>query len=88
VISQDFLGKNELIDRLSSQVGSRALAISILQKRGHLEKDGKTLTQKGIERDMMTAAERAIDRASKRSNTPKELFYYNQITNRATKNGK
>ncbi len=83
--SQEFLGKGELINRLSSQVGSRAKAISILQNRGHLELDGKTLTEKGLERNAMSAEERAIDRKSKRLNKPFDAFSYNPITNTADK---
>lgn len=83
--SQDFLGKNQLIDRLTSQVGDRKKAIAILQSRGHLEKDGKTFTEEGLKRNAMSAAERAIDRASKRFNEDPELFLYNQLTNTADK---
>jgi hypothetical protein len=83
--SQDFLGKNQLIDRLTSQVGDRKKAIAILQSRGHLEKDGKTFTEEGLKRNAMSAAERAIDRASKRFNEDPESFLYNQLTNTADK---
>jgi hypothetical protein len=83
--SQQFLGKGQLINRLASQVGDRAKAISILQKRGHLKADGKTLTVEGAKRNAMSASERAIDRASKRFNEPKSSFHYNPKTNNATK---
>lgn len=83
--SQDFLGKNQLINRLTSQVGDRKKAIAILQSRGHLEKDGKTFTEEGLKRNAMSAAERAIDRASKRLNEDPDSFLYNQLTNTANK---
>ena len=82
-IKKDFLGKGQLINRLVSQVGDRKKAIEILQKRGHLSSDGKTLTAKGIERDSMSASDRAIDRAAKRTGKPLNHFYYNQFTNTA-----
>jgi hypothetical protein len=85
--SQQFLGKGQLINRLASQVGDRAKAISILQKRGHLKADGKTLTVEGAKRNAMSAKERAIDRASKRLGKPKSEFDYNPKTNNATKKG-
>lgn len=83
--SQNFLGKNQLINRLTSQVGDRKKAIKILQSRGHLEIDGKTFTEEGFKRNAMSAAERAIDRASKRFNEDPDLFLYNQLTNNANK---
>lgn len=82
-IKDNFLGKGQLINRLASQVGNKEKAIEILQKRGHLSSDGKTLTAKGIERDSMSASERAIDRAAKRTGKPSNYFYYDQFTNTA-----
>jgi hypothetical protein len=82
--TQQFLGKGQLINRLVMQVGDRAKAISILQKRGHLKADGKTFTAEGARRNEMSAAERAIDRASKKLNRPKNDFTYNPKTNTAT----
>jgi len=81
--SQDHLGSGQLINRLASQVGSRELAISLLQKRGDLESDGVTLTEKGILRDSMTAEDRAKDRASKLTGRPANNFGYNVATNKA-----
>lgn len=83
--SQDFLGRNQLIERLTSQVGDRNKAIAILQSRGHLEKDGKTFTDEGLKRNLMSAAERAIDRVSKRLGKEPDSFVYNQETNTANK---
>lgn len=83
--NQQFTGRGQLIDRLTMQVGDRAKAISILQKRGHLEMDGKTLTEEGLKRNAMSAEERAIDRASKRLNNSPDAFLYNPVTNVANK---
>lgn len=81
--SQPFLEKGQLVNRLASQVGDKQKAIAILQKRGHLASDGKTLTEEGYKRDSMSASERAIDRASKRTGKPSNHFYYDQFTNTA-----
>jgi hypothetical protein len=83
--TQKFMGRGQLIDRLTAQVGDRKLAIGILQKRGHLKADGKTLTKEGMKRNAMTASERAKDRASKRSGAPETQFVYNPKTNTATR---
>lgn len=81
--TQDFMGRNQLFNRLSAQVGNKDLAKNILIDRGDMNTDG-SLTPKGIERDNMTSAERAIDRASKRSGKPRSSYIYNSETNRAT----
>jgi len=78
-----FTDRNQLIDRLTHQVGNRSLAIEILKKRGHLESDGKTLTALGIMRNSMTAEERAIDRRSKKTGQSPDQFSYNRRTNKA-----
>jgi hypothetical protein len=80
--TQKAMGKGQLIDRLSAQVGGRSLAVSILKKRGHLKEDGKTLTESGKKRNAMTAEERAKDRASKATGKPASSFSYNASTNR------
>ena len=82
--TQKFMGKNQLLDRLAAQVGDKNLAVRLLQKNKQLKKDGKTLTAKGKKRDEMTAEERALDRASKRSSRPTEDYKYSPRTNRAT----
>lgn len=79
--TQKFMGKGQLLERLTAQVGSRKLAIGILQKRGDLKADGKTYTEKGMKRNAMTAEERAKDRASKRTGLPASKFSYNPKTN-------
>lgn len=76
-----FMGRGQLIDRLAAQVGSRDMAVEILKNRGHLKADGKTLTAEGHKRDMMTAEERAKDRAAKRTGKPPSQFGYNPRTN-------
>jgi len=75
------MGRGQLIERLAAQVGSRSMAIGILQKRGDLKADGKTFTAKGMKRNMMTAAERAKDRASKATGLSPNNFTYNPIKN-------
>lgn len=81
--SQKYMGRNQLVNRLASQVGSLQKAKSILISRGDMKKDG-TLTEKGQKRNEMTAEERAIDRASRQSKHKKSEYTYNPITNRAT----
>lgn len=82
--TQKFMGRNQLIDRLAAQVGDRSKAIAILQERGHLKADGKTFTAEGMKRNMMTAEERALDRATTKVGKPTSAFKYNPTTNRAT----
>ncbi len=81
--TQKFMGAGQLIKRLSAQVGSKDMAMGILQKRGHVDAKG-SLTAAGKARDSMTAEERALDRSSKKQGRPAEAFKYNPKTNRAT----
>lgn len=81
--TQKFMGRGQLIDRLTAQVGDRDAAIEILKKRGHLKADGKTFTPEGARRNAMTAEERALDRAKKRTGKPASSFTYNPKTNTA-----
>jgi len=83
--SKKYMGSGELVNRLSVQVGSRDFAIKLLQKRGHLGMDGKTLTSEGEKRNNMTAEQRAISRASKKYNKPEENFKYNADKNSVIK---
>ena len=83
--TQKAMGKGQLIDRLTAQVGSRSLAINILKKRGDIKADGKTLTVHGKKRNAMTAEQRAKDRASKETGLPPGSFIYNASTNRTKK---
>jgi len=82
-VTQQHMGRNSLVDRLAAQVGNRDLAIEILKKRGHLAQDGKTLTAEGMKRNAMTAEERAIDRAVKRTGKEAKDFTYKPATNMA-----
>ena len=82
--TEEYMGRNQLIDRLSAQVGDRKIAIKILQKRGMLYPGTETLTKKGLERNSMTAEERAIDRAVKLSGRNKSEYIYNSKNNGAT----
>lgn len=79
--TQRFMGRGQLLERLTAQVGDRQKAIGILQKRGHLEADGKTYTVEGMKRNMMTAEERAKDRASKYTGRSTKDFDYNPQEN-------
>ena len=83
--TQKFMGRGQLIDRLTAQVGDRATAVKILQQRGQLQADGKTFTAEGQARNNMTAEERAKDRAAKKTGAPTSAFTYNPKTNTARK---
>ena len=83
--SQKFMGRNQMVERLTSQTGSREMAIGLLRDRGHMEKNSEKLTAAGQARDNMTAAERAKDRESKRTGLPASYFKYNPKTNKATR---
>ena len=82
MMAESFVGRGQLLERLTAQVGDRKKAIAILQERGHLEADGKTYTAQGMKRNMMTAEERAKDRASKYTGRSAEDFVYSPQTNR------
>lgn len=81
--TQKFMGRNQLIDRLSAQMGSKEAALDILRARGHVDEFGN-LTEAGRARDAMTAEERALDRAKTRTGKPVSSFKYDPATNRAT----
>ena len=83
--TQKFMGRGQLINRLAAQIGNRATAIAVLQKRGQLEADGKTFTKSGAARNAMTAEERAKDRAATKTGKPASSFTYNPKTNTARK---
>ncbi len=74
----------DLLDRLSSQVGSRTLAKNILIERGHLNNNG-SYTEEGMSRNKMTAEERAIDRHVERYGGSSDDYEYDEETNRCTK---
>jgi hypothetical protein len=69
-----------LLNRLTQQVGSAAMARGLLIKRGHMTKDGK-LTAEGKKRQALGNAGRAKDRAAKYSGHSPLDFTYNPKTN-------
>lgn len=85
--TQKFMGRGQLIDRLAAQVGDRDKALAILTDRGHYDPKTKRLTPEGERRDVMTAEERAKDRASKKAGKPVSAFKYDPRTNRAKLKG-
>ena len=82
--------QSKIWSRLSQQLhdkgveDSTELAKNILIKRGHLNKDGSD-TYEGRVRGSMSAAERAIDRAVKRSGGLTTDYEYDPDTNYASK---
>ena len=82
MIDNSFQGTNQLVSRLAAQVGSVELAQRILVRRGHMRPDG-SLTPDGEARNQMSAADRAKDRAARRSGKPPASYRYNSSTNRA-----
>ena len=85
--TQKFMGRNQLVDRLAAQVGNKDTAIAILKQRGQMDANG-ALTAAGQKRNMMTAEERAKDRASKSTGHSTKDFTYSARTNRATLKGR
>lgn len=85
--TQKFMGRNQLIDRLAAQIGDRGKALEVLAKRGHYDFKTGGLTSDGERRNQMTAEERALDRAAKRSGKPKTAYKYDPRTNRAKLKG-
>jgi hypothetical protein len=81
--TQQFMGKNQLIDRLAAQMGSRDEALDVLRQRGHVDAQGN-LTEAGKKRDAMTAEERALDRASLRTGKKPSAFKYDPSTEKMT----
>lgn len=85
-VTQAHMGKNQLIDRLTAQVGGdRQLALKLLVERGHVYPGTERLTPEGQKRDNMTAEERAKDRAARATKQSPSAFKYNPRTNRATR---
>lgn len=85
--TQKHTGRNSLVKRLAAQTGSKGMAIGLLKKRGHMTKAGK-LTKAGKKRNSMTAAERAKDRAAKKSGGKASDYKYNRKKNTAKKKNK
>jgi len=81
--TEKFMGRHQLLQRLTAQVGgNEQMAKEILIKRGQMTPGGD-LTAAGRARDSMTAEERAKDRASKASGKPPSAFTYHAKTNTA-----
>lgn len=86
--TQKYMGRGVLLERLTEQMRTQksppkdpeAAARAVLMARGMLDSEGK-YTDKGKERNSMTAEERALDRASKRAGSPITAFKYNPKTN-------
>lgn len=82
----------KILDRLVSQLKAKgkstssayAIATKALQRSGNLKSGSTEATAKGKRRGAMTPAERAKDRAAKKSGRKKNEFKYNSKTNRAT----
>jgi len=74
-----------LLDRLAEQVGDRKLAINLLRKRGHMEKDSENLTPAGADREWLGRDGRAKNRAVKRTGGNMSDYDYNYKTNRTKK---
>jgi len=90
--TQKFMGRNELLKRLTEQMRTQknppkdpeAAARAVLVSRKMLTEHG-ALTDLGKQRDGMTAEERAIDRATKRTGAPASAFKYDAASNKAVK---
>lgn len=78
--TQEFMGKGELVNRLTAQVGSRSFAKALLIKRGDMAANGE-LTPSGQDSNAKTAEERATSRAASESGKPESSFRYNPATN-------
>jgi len=72
-----------LLDRLAEQVGDRKLAINLLRKRGHMEKDSELLTPEGADREWLGRDGRAKNRAVKLHGGCSADYKYDHKTNRA-----
>ena len=74
--TQAFMGTGELIPRLMAQVGNASFGMALARKNGFVNQDG-SMTALGMQRNGMTAEQRAIDRAG-------GTGLYNRYTNRVT----
>lgn len=83
----------KILDRLVRQLETKgknkqaafAIATSALQKSGNLKKGSTEPTAKGVKRGNMTPAQRAKDRAVKRSGGSPSDYSYNSKTNQTRK---
>tara|TARA_B110000495_G_C22468451_1_gene290769 strand:+ start:87 stop:383 length:297 start_codon:yes stop_codon:yes gene_type:complete len=76
--------KQQLIEKGTEELEAEGLAKNILIQRGHLNKDGSVTTE-GYIRGNMSAADRAIDRAVKRSGGIPDYYEYDAEKNYAYK---
>lgn len=74
----------QLVAKGKSKSSAFAIATSVLQRSGNLKKGTAEVTSKGKKRGAMTPAQRAKDRASKRSKHKTSDYSYNAKTNLAT----
>jgi hypothetical protein len=85
--TQKFMGKGQLVPRLTEQLREQGVkdpdsaVRAILQKRGQMDAKGN-LTPAGRRRDGMSAEERALDRHKR---TTGKTGTYNPATNRVTR---
>ena len=83
----------KILDRLVSQLKANgmdekqayAVAVSKLQKSGNLKKGSTKATAKGERRGEMTPAQRAKDRAARKSGGKPSDYRYNKTNNTAVK---
>lgn len=84
------MDKPKILVRLTSQLREKgdknaySNALGILRKNGLIEPDSLKLTEKGIERNNMSAEERAIERRVRYSKNDSEDYSYDPKTNQAT----
>jgi hypothetical protein len=84
------MDKPKILVRLTSQLREKgdknaySNALGILRKHGLIEPNSLKLTEKGKERDAMSAEERAIERRTRYNNNDPEDYSYDPKTNQAT----
>lgn len=87
------MAKPKILKRLVSQLkangmsdgAANATAIKKLQQSGNLKRGSTEATSKGVKRGNMTPAERAKDRAVKKSGGKSSDYKYNKYNNSAVK---
>lgn len=77
----------QLVKNGMSKEQAYAIAVKKLQESGNLKKGSTTPTKKGVKRGNMTPAERAKDRAAKKSGGKPSDYKYNKNNNTAVKGG-
>lgn len=75
----------QLVANGKSKSAATAICTSSLQKSGNLKKGSNKATAKGEKRGNMTPAERAKDRAAKKSGGKASDYKYNKKNNTAVK---